>query len=335
MSKAIGIDLGTVNTVICLKSKGVVLSTPTLIAVKHDSGEIVAVDADALAMLGKAPKGIDVVKPLQNGVISNPTLTAKLIRGLFEHTNTISFFSRPTVVICVPYNITELEKKAVEDAVFAAGARSVALIEEPLAAAIGIGLNVQNNSGTLLVDIGGGTTEASVISLGGVVKSNADRVAGNSFDEAIVSYLVRKRGIRIGETQAEFLKKKIGSAHPSHDNGVMEISGHSLENMLGVTMKIHSHEIREAITPCLDRIIVTIKKTLEETPPELSSDIFDRGIVLTGGGALLPGIDRLLTEQTKLKVRIARYPLYSVCLGIHKIIQTEGNLDNLLQARGR
>ena len=286
-------------------------------------------------MLGKTPAGIEAIRPLRDGVVSNPDVTAKLLRALFEHSNAISFFSRPSVIICTPYNVTEVEKRAVEDAAFEAGARAVALVEEPLAAAIGTGIRVNHAQGNMIVDIGGGTTEVAVISLGGIVASSSIRVAGDEFDESIVSYLSRRRGIRIGVSQAEALKIAIGSAHRTCDNGSRDVSGHSLESGLSATMKILSSEIREAITPNLEQIIDTIKRTLEQTPPELSSDIYDQGIVLTGGGALLPGIEKLITERTNLKVRVAKRPLQSVCLGIYRIIESEGKLGSLLQYRGR
>lgn len=335
MGKVVGIDLGTVNTVVCMKSRGIVLHTPTVVAINKSDRQICAVHTKAHSMLGKAPAGIEVIKPLRDGVISHPDVTAKLIRTFFEYIDAISFFSRPSVIACVPCKVTELEKRAVEDAIFEAGAHSVALIDEPLAAAIGIGVRVNEAKGNMIIDIGGGTTEVAVISTGGIVNMHSTHVAGTQLDEAIISYLRRRRGIRIGESQAEALKIKIGSAHPSCDRGEATISGHSLENGLGTQMKIHSSEIREAISPCLEQIIQTIKKTLELTAPELSADISEKGIVLTGGCALLPGIDKLITEQTKLKVKIAPHPLESVCLGILRIIESEGKMGNLLQYRGR
>ena len=335
MAKIIGIDLGTANTLICEKNKGLLFSTPTVVAISKSDREVVALGHKAYSMLGKTPAGIEAIRPLRDGVVSNPDVTAKLLRALFEHSNAISFFSRPSVIICTPYNVTEVEKRAVEDAAFEAGARSVALVEEPLAAAIGTGIRVNHAQGNMIVDIGGGTTEVAVISLGGIVASSSIRVAGDEFDESIVSYLSRRRGIRIGVSQAEALKIAIGSAHHSCDNGSRDVSGHSLESGLSATMKILSSEIREAITPNLEQIIDTIKRTLEQTPPELSSDIYDQGIVLTGGGALLPGIEKLITERTNLKVRVAKRPLQSVCLGIYRIIESEGRLGSLLQYRGR
>ena len=335
MAKTIGIDLGTANSLVCVKNKGIVLRQPTVVAISKADREIVALGSRARSMLGKTPACIEAIKPLRDGVVSHPDVTAKLIRAFFDYTDAISFFSRPSVIVCVPYNVTEVEKRAVEDAVFAAGARAVALIEEPLAAAIGTGLRVGGARGNMIVDIGGGTTEVAVISLGGIVTSGSIRIAGDELDEAIVSYLCRRRGIRIGLSEAERLKIKIGSAHPSFDSGDSMVSGHSLESGLGAEMKILSSEIREAMTPNLEQIIQVIKKTLEQTPPELSSDIYDYGITLTGGGALLRGIDKLITERTGLKVKITPRPLDSVCLGIFKIIESEGKMGNLLQYRGR
>jgi rod shape-determining protein MreB len=335
MAKIVGIDLGTANTLLCVKGKGIVLRSPSVVAISKSDRSVVALGREARRMLGKTPEGILAFRPLKDGVIADPEVTAKMIRAFFEYTDSISLFARPSAIVCIPYGVTEVEKRAVEDATFEAGARSVALIEEPLAAAIGTGLRVGGARGSMIVDIGGGTTEVAVISLGGIVASNSIRVAGDEFDEAIVAYLCRRRGIRIGESQAEELKIKIGSAHPTCDVGEMEISGHSLENGLATTMKIRSSEVREAMLPNLEEVIKAIKRTLEQTSPELSSDIYDYGITLTGGGALLRGIDKLITERTGLKVKIASRPLESVCLGIFKIIESEGKLESLLQHRGR
>ena len=335
MAKIIGIDLGTANSLVCVKSKGIVLRTPSVVAISKSDRQVVALGDKARRMLGKTPEGIEAIKPLRDGVVANPDVTSKMIRAFFEYTEAISFFSRPSVIICIPNNVTEVEKRAVEDAAFEAGARAVALIEEPLAAAIGTGLRVGGARGNMIVDIGGGTTEVAVISLGGIVTSNSIRTAGDELDEAIVSYLSRKRGILIGIATAESLKVRIGSAHPAFDKGEIEVAGRSLESGLGTTMKIRSSEIREAITPNLEQIIHAIKRTLEQTPPELSSDIYDYGIMLTGGGALLKGIDKLITERTNLPIKIAQRPLDSVCLGIFKVIESEGKMGNILQYRGR
>ena len=335
MAKIVGIDLGTANTLICTKGKGIVLRSPSVVAISKADRSVVALGREARRMLGKTPEGILAFRPLKDGVIADPEVTSKMIRAFFEYTDSISLFARPSAIVCIPFGVPEVEKRAVEDATFEAGARSVALIEEPLAAAIGTGLRVGGARGSMIVDIGGGTTEVAVISLGGIVASNSVRVAGDEFDEEIISYLRRRRGILIGSATAEALKIKIGSAHPSCDGGEMEVCGRSLDSGLGAVMKIHSSEVREAISGNLEQIIFAIKKTLEQTPPELSADIYDFGIMLSGGGALLRGIDKLISERTGIQVKIAPRPLESVCMGILRVIESEGKLGNLLQYRGR
>ena len=335
MAKIVGIDLGTANTLICTKAKGIVLRAPSVVAISKADREVVALGKDARRMLGKTPEGILAFRPLKDGVVADPEVTAKMIRAFFEYTDSISLFARPSAIVCIPYGVTEVEKRAVEDATFEAGARSVALIEEPLAAAIGTGLRVGGARGSMIVDIGGGTTEVAVISLGGIVESNSIRIAGDEFDESIISYLRRNRGILIGGASAEALKIRIGSAHPSFDLGDMEVCGRSLDSGLGAVAKVSSAEVREAIVPNLEEIIQGIKKTLELTPPELSADIYDFGIMLTGGGALLKGFDRLITERTGIKVHKAQRPLDSVCAGILRVIQSEGRMGDLLKYRGR
>ena len=335
MAKIVGIDLGTANTLLCVKGKGIVLRSPSVVAISKSDRSVVALGREARRMLGKTPEGILAFRPLKDGVIADPEVTSKMIRAFFEYTDSISLFARPSAIVCIPYGVTEVEKRAVEDATFEAGARSVALIEEPRAAAIGTGLRVGGARGSMIVDIGGGTTEVAVISLGGIVASNSIRVAGDEFDEAIISYLRRRKGILIGEATAETLKMRIGSAHPSCDAGEMEICGRSLGSGLGAVMKISSSEVREAISGTLEQIVFGIKKTLEQTPPELSADIYDFGIMLTGGGALLRGIDKLISERPGIQVKIAQRPLESVCAGILRVIESEGKLGNLLQYRGR
>ena len=335
MATIVGRDLGTANTLICTKGKGIVLRSPSVVAISKADRSVVALGKEARRMLGKTPEGILAFRPLKDGVIADPEVTSKMIRAFFEYTDSISLFARPSAIVCIPFGVTEVEKRAVEDATFEAGARSVALIEEPLAAAIGTGLRVGGARGSMIVDIGGGTTEVAVISLGGIVASNSVRVAGDEFDEAIISYLRRRRGILIGSATAEALKIKIGSAHPSCDGGEMEVCGRSLDSGLGAVMKIHSSEVREAISGNLEQIVFAIKKTLEQTPPELSADIYDFGIMLSGGGALLRGIDKLISERTGIQVKIAPRPLESVCMGILRVIESEGKLGNLLQYRGR
>ena len=323
MAKIVGIDLGTANTLLCVKGKGIVLRSPSVVAISKSDRSVVALGREARRMLGKTPEGILAFRPLKDGVIADPEVTSKMIRAFFEYTDSISLFARPSAIVCIPYGVTEVEKRAVEDATFEAGARSVALIEEPLAAAIGTGMRVGGARGSMIVDIGGGTTEVAIVS------------AGDEFDEAIISYLRRRKGILIGEATAETLKMRIGSAHPSCDAGEMEICGRSLGSGLGAVMKISSSEVREAISGTLEQIVFGIKKTLEQTPPELSADIYDFGIMLTGGGALLRGIDKLISERTGIQVKIAQRPLESVCAGILRVIESEGKLGNLLQYRGR
>lgn len=335
MAKIVGIDLGTANTLICTKGKGIVLRSPSVVAISKADREVVALGKEARRMLGKTPEGILAFRPLKDGVIADPEVTSKMLRVFLEYTDSISLFSRPSAIVCIPYGVTEVEKRAVEDATFEAGARSVALIEEPIAAAIGTGIRVGGARGSMIVDIGGGTTEVAVISLGGIVASNSVRVAGDEFDESIISYLRRRRGILIGDATAEALKMRIGSAHQSCDGGEMEVCGRSLDSGLGAVMKIRSSEVREAMSGNLEQIIFTIKKTLEQTPPELSADIYDFGITLTGGGALLRGLDKLIAERTGIRVKIAERPLESVCAGILRVIESEGKLGNLLQYRGR
>ncbi len=335
MAKIVGIDLGTANTLICTKPRGIVLRAPSVVAISKTDREVVALGKEARDMLGKTPEGILAFRPLKDGVIADPEITAKMIRAYFEYTDSISFFSRPSAIVCIPYGVTEVEKRAVEEATFEAGARSVALIEEPLAAALGTGIRVGSARGSMIVDIGGGTTEVALISLGGIVTSNSIRVAGDELDDAIISYIRRKKHLLIGESTAEMLKIRIGSAHPSCDGGAMEICGRSIDNGLGALVSVQSAEVREAMSECFEQIILGIKRTLEQTPPELSSDIYDYGIVLSGGGALMRGLDRLIYEKTGIRARIAPKPIDSVCAGIFRVIQSEGKLGNLLQYRGR
>lgn len=335
MAKIIGVDLGTANTLLCMKGKGIILRSPSVVAISRSTREIVALGKEARKMLGKTPEGILAFRPIKDGVIADFDVTAKMLRAFFEITESISLFSRPSVIVCIPYSVTEVERRAVEDAVFEAGARSVALIDEPLAAAIGTGLHVGGARGSMIVDIGGGTTEVAVISLGGIVSSNSIRVAGDEFDEAIVSYIRKNYNVLIGTTSAEDLKMRIGSAHPSADCGEMEVCGRNLRSGLGAVIKVSSADVRMAIQESIAQIIDAIKITLEQTPPELSSDIYDFGIRLTGGGAMLRGIDKLIEEQTGIKVTKPQRPLECVCAGILRVIESEGELGGLLRYRGR
>ena len=335
MPKVLGVDLGTANTFIYSKGKGIILRTPSVVSVDSETREVVAVGRSAKRMLGKTPEGLQAFRPLKNGVIADFDVTAKMIRTFLEMTESITFFSRPILIVSVPYDVTEVEKRAVEDVVFAAGARSVALIEEPLAAAIGSGMRVGSPEGSMIIDIGGGTTEVAVMSLGGIVASRSVRVAGDALDEAIISYMRSEKSILIGDVTAEQLKMRIGSAHPSADNGSQEIFGRELRTGHAISDIITSADIREAMKEPLDQIIYAIKTTIEDTPPELSSDIYDRGITLSGGGAYLRGIGALITQKTGLKVHIAKSPFDSVCIGLGRIIESEKMMGDLLKYRGK
>lgn len=335
MAKIVGIDLGTANSLMCMKGKPKFLVCPSVVAINKNTREVVAVGAKARNMLGKTPEGILTVHPMSEGNIADPDVAAKMLRIFFEEAAVISFFSRPSVIASVPYKANEVAKRALEQAIFDAGARSVALIDEPMAAALGTGIRVGRARGSMIVDIGGGTTQIAVISLGGISAMTSLRTAGNKFDEAIVQYIRANREVLIGMTNAEELKLGVGSAHPTADRGSMEVCGRNLRNGLGAIIQVSSGEIREALTPQLDHVIKAIVHTLEETPPELSSDIYDFGIMLTGGGAKLAGIARLIEQRTGLRVTVAKNPLESVCAGIARVIETEGEFGSLLHYRGR
>lgn len=335
MPKILGVDLGTANTFIYAKDKGIILRSPSAVAIDKASREVVAVGKEAKKMLGKTPEGILAYRPLRDGVIADFDITAKMLRKFFEMTDSISFFSRPSVIVCVPYGVTEVEKRAVEDAVFAAGARSVALIEEPLAAAIGTGLRVGGPKGSMIVDIGGGTSEIAVMSLGGIVASRSLRVAGDSLDAAIANYLRSEKNLLIGEMTAEQLKLRIGRAHPSVGSASLEVYGRELRTGHAISGIITSSDTELAMSEELNEIVRAIKSTLEDTPPELSSDIYDSGIMLTGGGAYLRGIAQLINEKTGLRVNLAKHPFDSVCAGIGRVIENEKMMGDILKYRGK
>jgi rod shape-determining protein MreB len=335
MAKIFGIDLGTANTLICAKGKGIILRAPSVVAINDTSREIVALGMSAKSMLGKTPEGITAFRPLRGGVIAEYEVASKMVRGFLEVSGAFSIFSRPSIIVCIPHEATGVEKRALEDAIFEAGARSVALIEEPLAAAIGTGLRVGAAKGSMIVDIGGGSTEIAVISHGGIVSAGSVRIAGDEFDEAIVEHLRKTRNTLIGTATAEDLKRGCGSAHSSFDKGEMVVAGRNLLSGMGATIRVSSAEVREAVREPLGEIIDAISHTLETTPPELSADIYDYGIMLTGGGAMLRGIDRLITEKTGIKVTVAKRPLEAVCIGISRVLESEGQMGDLLRYRGR
>lgn len=334
MSKHLGIDLGTANTLVYMKSRGIILREPSVVAVDQLHKRVVAVGGDAKRMIGKTPGNIAAYRPVKDGVIADFDVTVKMLRSFFNKVSAGGVLSRPTVIISIPYGVTEVERRAVEDATFEAGAKNVALIDEPIAAAIGSGLKISGARGSMIVDIGGGTTEVAVISLGGIVRSHSLRSAGNQLDEAIVKYMKREHKVLIGDGTAEALKKNIGSVHYSMDRGEMEIRGRNLRTGLPAIMTVTSAQIREAMKPQVDEIIGTICQALENTPPELSADIFDFGIMLAGGGALLGGLPALITEQTGVRVTVAKKPLDSVALGIGRVIEGN-NLNDVVRYRAR
>lgn len=333
MSKYLGIDLGTANTLLYMKGKGIILREPSVVAVDQMHKRVVAVGGDAKKMIGKTPGNIVAYRPMKDGVIADFDVTAKMLHSFFNKVNAGGVLSRPSVVICIPYGVTEVERRAVEDATFEAGAKNVSLIEEPLLAAIGSGLKISGPRGSMIVDIGGGTTEVAVISLNGIVISHSLRAAGNQLDEAIVQYMKREYKILIGDGTAEALKKNIGSVHPSMDRGEMEIRGRNLRTGLPAVMTVTSAQIRDAMSEQVEQIIGCIRQALENTPPELSADIFDFGIMLAGGGALLGGLPTLITERTGVRVTVAKKPLDSVVLGIGRCI--EGEHEELVRYRAR
>ena len=313
----IGIDLGTANTLVFVKGKGIVIREPSVVAVDQKSNppRVVAVGMEAKEMIGRTPGSITAVRPLKDGVIADFEITAEMIASFIKRTTKKNPFSRIRVLICIPSGVTEVERKAVYDAAKSAGAKYVSLIEEPMAAAIGSGLPVSEATGSMVVDIGGGTAEVAVISLGDVVTANSARVAGDNFDEAIISYIKKKYNLLIGERTAEDIKIKIGSAYPYEGEGTINIKGRNLMDGLPKNVDVTSEEIREALADPVSQIVDAVKSTLEKTPPELAADIIDHGIMLTGGGALLRGLDQLISAETKIPVIIAQNPLDCVADG--------------------
>jgi rod shape-determining protein MreB and related proteins len=313
-SNDIGIDLGTANTLVFVKDQGIVLREPSVVAVRAGTSQVLAVGDEAKRMLGRTPGNIVAVRPLKDGVIADFEMTESMLRHFITKVNTRKWV-RPRVVIAVPSGITEVEKRAVKESAAHAGAREVYLIEEPMAAAIGVGLPVQDAAGNMIIDIGGGTTEVALISLSGIVFSRSVRVAGDELDEAIAGYMKRAYNLMIGERTAEEIKIKIGSAYPMEKEVGMEVKGRDLVAGLPKTLTITSQEVREALLEPISTIVESVRVTLERCPPELSADLVDRGLVLAGGGALLRGLDKLLQEETGLPVHIAEDPLSAVAEG--------------------
>ncbi len=320
-SSDIGIDLGTANTLVYVRDHGIVLREPSVVAVKSGTNFVLAVGDDAKRMIGRTPANIEAVRPLRDGVVADYEATEAMLRHFIRKVHNRHRWIRPRIVVAVPSGITEVEKRAVNEAAAAAGAREVHLVEEPMAAAIGAGLPVQEAAANMIVDIGGGTTEVAVLSLYGLVYSRSVRVAGDELDEAIAGYLRRACGLMIGERTAEEIKIRMGSAFPQEKETSVEVKGRDLVAGLPRTVTVTSTEIREALSEPLGAIVASIRATLERCPPDLSADLVDRGLVLTGGGALLKGIDRLVSEETGLPVHIADDPLSAVAEGTGKLLE--------------
>ena len=321
----VGIDLGTASILVYVRGKGIVLREPSVVAVEKITGRILAIGEEARRMLGRTPGNITAIRPLRDGVISNYDITERLLHHFLKKVVGTHVFFKPRVVVCVPSGVTEVEKRAVEDVTLEAGAQSVALIEEPFAAAIGAGLRVEDARGSMIIDIGGGTTEVAVISLGGIVLSNSIKIAGDTFDESIAAYIKNNFHVLIGDVTAEELKKNLGSALEATDRGAMEIRGRNLQNGLPAILTVNSAQIREAMSEDISRIIDCIRNTLETTPPELSSDIYDSGIMLTGGGALIAGLAQVIAQTTGIRVIVAKSPLDCVAVGIGHVIESDFN----------
>ena len=311
----IGIDLGTASVLVYIKGKGIVVREPSVVAIQTDTKEVLAVGEEAKKMIGRTPGNIVAIRPLEDGVIADFNITQSMLEYFIRRSSQRKSLFQPRVVVCVPSGVTEVEKRAVEEATIHAGARDAYLIEEPMAAAIGAGLPVQEATGSLIVDIGGGTTEVAVISLGGIVTSKSIRIGGDELDDAIVNYIKKEYSLMIGERTAENIKITVGSANIKSKESKMDIRGRDLISGLPKTINITSKEIYEAMREPIYNILEAIKSTLEKTPPELSADIMEQGIMLTGGGALLSGIDLLIKDETGMPVHIAEEPLDCVAIG--------------------
>ena len=334
-SNDLAIDLGTANTLIYVRAKGIVLDEPSVVAIRTEGGPnakktIQAVGHAAKQMLGKTPGNITAIRPMKDGVIADFVVTEQMIKQFIKRVHDTRLFSpSPRIIVCVPCGSTQVERRAIRDAALAAGASQVYLIEEPMAAAIGAGLPVADATGSMVVDIGGGTTEVGVISLGGMVYSGSVRVGGDKFDDAIVNYIRRNYGMLIGDTTAENIKKEIGSAFPGSEVKEMEVKGRNLAEGIPRSFTISSNEILEALNEPLNQIVSAVKIALEQTPPELGADIADRGMVLTGGGALLRDLDRLLMEETGLPVIVAEEPLTCVARGCGMALEKMDELGSI------
>lgn len=322
-SNDLAIDLGTANTLVYMKGKGIIANEPSVVAVQKDLRgvkRVLAVGREAKEMVGRTSGMVEAIRPLKDGVIADFEVTEAMLRFFIRKAHNRRTLIRPRIMVCIPFGVTEVEKRAVRESAEAAGAREVYLIEEPMAAALGAGLPITEPSGNMVVDIGGGTTEVAVISLAGIVFSKSIRIAGDKMDEAVIQYLKRKYNLLIGERTAEMVKIEIGSAYPGGETRTMEIKGRDLVGGVPKTMTVNSEEIREAILEPINAIVEAVKITLERTPPELAADIMDKGIMLTGGGALIRNLDLLIREETGLPVTVADEPLFCVVHGSGKAL---------------
>ena len=325
-STDIGIDLGTASILVYVKGKGVVLKEPSVVAFDRDTNKIKAIGEEARLMLGRTPGNVVAIRPLRKGVISDYTVTEQMLKYFIQKAIGRMSFRKPRISVCVPSSITEVEKKAVEDATYQAGAREVSIIEEPIAAAIGAGIDISRPCGNMIVDIGGGTCDVAVISLDGIVVSTSIKVAGDDFDEAIIRYVRKKHNLLIGERTAEDIKINIGTAIERQDQKVMEVRGRDLVTGLPKTVRVTSEETRDALKETTSQIVEAVHGVLERTPPELAADVVDRGIVLTGGGSLLGGLEELIEEKTGINTVTAEDPMTAVAIGTGKFVElTAGN----------
>ena len=329
-TRDIGVDLGTANTLVCVKGKGIIMREPSVVAYDIRNDAVRAVGTEAKEMIGRTPGSIVAVRPLKDGVIADFDVTAAMLKRFIRQALKGSVFSRVRMVVCIPAGVTEVESRAVYDAAKQAGATDVDLVEEPMAAAVGAGLPVWDAAGSMVVDVGGGTSEVAIISLGGIVTSTSLRVAGDALDSAIVNYIRKEFSLAIGDRTAEEIKITIGSAYPLDREEKMEIRGRDLVSGLPMTIEINSIHIREALAEPVGSIINSIKQTLEATPPELAADIMEYGITLTGGGAHLRGLDKLITAETGMPVNIANEPLNCVALGTGMVLEQVDKLKSVL-----
>ena len=335
IGRDMAIDLGTANTLVYVRGRGIVLDEPSVVAINRDSGGILAVGLEARDMIGRTPGNIVAIRPLKDGVIADFDTTERMLRYFIQKVHRRRYLAKPRIVVCVPSGITGVEQRAVKDAGYAAGARKVYIIEEPMAAAIGAGLPIHEPTGNMVVDIGGGTTEVAVISLGGIVTTGSIRVGGDALDQAIINWIKREYSLLLGERTAELIKQRIGSAYHFANEPDAEIPGRDLATGLPKTIVVSAAEIRKALEEPLNAIVNAVKNTLDRTPPELASDIINQGIMLTGGGALLLGLDERLRKETGLPIHVAEDPLRAVVIGTGKCIEEFEALEKVLISEPR